>query len=272
VSAPADPLAALLEGAPASCCAEIYELPAVRWLLDGQLHPGGRELTLRAAQLAGIGAGSRALDVASGAGTTAMLLAGELGAQVTGVELGAEAVARAGAAAAERGLAGSVRFLAGDAASLPLPEAAVDAIVCECSLCLFADKPAAVREMARVLRPGGSIVVADVTVAPPGLPPALRTAAARVACVADALALEGIERLLRDAGLGLQAAERHDDALAAMARRVDARLRAARMLRVPALEPLRPQLEAAVELSREVRRAIDGGVLGYALVAARRPG
>jgi arsenite methyltransferase len=272
MSAAGDPLAALLDGELGGCCADVYELPAVRWLLDGQLHPGGRALSLRAAQLAGIGAGSRVADVASGGGATALLLAEQFRAEVVGVERGAEAVARATAAAAQRGLDGAARFVAGDAAALPLPDDGMDAVVCECSLCLFDDKPAAVREMARVLRPGGTVVIADVTVQPGGLAPALQTAAARVACVADALALEGIERLLREAGLEVQACERHPDALAAMARRVEARLRAARMMRIPALEPFREQLAAAVELAREAERAIAAGVVGYALAAARRPG
>jgi arsenite methyltransferase len=61
-----------------------------------------------------------------------------------------------------------------------------------------------------------------------------------------------------------------DDALAATADRVDARLRAARILRVPALEPYRADLEAAVELSRLARQAIADGVLGYAIIVTRR--
>jgi len=279
MSASSDPLAGLLEGEFAGllegefagCCAELYELPAVSWLLDGQLHPGGRELTLRAAQLAGITEGSRVLDVASGAGTTALLLAGELRARVVGVERGAEAVARGRGTAAGAGLDGAVSFTTGDAASLPFADESMDAVVCECSLCLFEDKPTAVREMARVLRPGGSVVIADVTVQANALPVALRGAAARIACIADALPLEGYERLLRDAGLQLHRTERHGDALAALADRVEARLRAARILRVPVLEPFRSELDAAIELARVTQRAICDGIVGYALIAARRP-
>ncbi len=272
MSAPSsDPFAALLEGEFAGCCAELYEQPAVRWLLGDQLHPGGRKLTRRAAQLADVSAGSRVLDVASGPGATALLLAQELEAEVIGVELGAEAVTRACAAAAEAGLGGSVSFATGDAARLPLPDASVDAVLCECSLCLFEDKPAVVAEMARVLRPGGRVVIADVTVQDGGLPPALRSAAGRIACVADALAPEGYQRLLREAGLKIEVFEPHPDAVAKMADRVEARLRAARIIRVPALEPFRAQLGEAIELARVAQRAIADEVVGYALIAARRP-
>jgi len=272
VSGPGDQLAGLLEGEFAGCCADLYELPAVRWLLDGQLHPGGQELTLRAAQLAGIRTGARVLDVASGSGATAVLLAGELGAEIVGVELGERAVKRARAAAVEAGLEGAVSFARADARSVPLADASVDAVLCECSLCLFEDKPVAVREMARVLRPGGRIVIADVTVKPDALPAQLRTAAARVACVADALALEGYERLLCDAGLELCQRECHRDAAATMADRVDARLRAARIMRLAAVEAFGSQLDAAIELAGLAKRAIAEGLVGYALIVARRPG
>ena len=271
MSTASDQFAALAQGEFAGCCAELYEQPAVSWLLDGQLHPGGKQLTLRAAQLAGVGAGSRVLDVASGAGTTALLLAEKLGAEVIGVEHGSEAVQRASTAAHAAGLDGAVSFQTGDARSLPLPDASVDAILCECSLCLFEDKATAIGEIARVLRPGASVVIADVTVGPGALPAPLQTAAARVACIADALALDGYEQLLRDAGLQLGHSESHRRAIAAMADRIEARLRAARIMRVPALEPFRGELDAAIELAQITQRAIADEIVGYALIAARRP-
>jgi arsenite methyltransferase len=270
MSSPALPFAELLERqGMGACCAELYQAPAVDWLLDGRLHPGGDRLTLRAAALAGIGPGSRVLDVASGDGTSALLLARELGAEVVGVELSEEAVAAAREAAVDEGLEGRVSFEAGEATSLPLPDASFDAVLCECSLCLFEEKSTAASEMARVLRPAAAVVIADVTADRERLPPLLRSAAARLACVGDALSVEGYERLLRGEGLTIERVEPCDDALAAMADRVNARLRAARILRVPALEPYRADLEAAVELSRLARQAIADGVVGYALIVAR---
>jgi cyclopropane fatty-acyl-phospholipid synthase-like methyltransferase len=77
------------------CCASAYESEAVRWLLGDELHPGGDALSRRLAHLAGVGSGSHVLDVASGRGRTARLLAAEFGAEVTGVELSAQSVAAA---------------------------------------------------------------------------------------------------------------------------------------------------------------------------------
>ena len=68
-----------LDGDPKGCCARLYESDAARWLLDGELHPGGERLTLRLAELAAIAPGERVLDVACGTGATALLLARESG-------------------------------------------------------------------------------------------------------------------------------------------------------------------------------------------------
>lgn len=252
-----------------ACCASIYESEPVAWLLDGQLHPGGEALTRRTAQLAQIGAGDRVLDVASGRGDTARLLARELGANVVGLELGAAAVSGARAATAAAGLSDAVEFVEGDAESLPFESGEFDAIVCECSLCTFPDKVAAVTELARVLSRGGRVAIADVTAAPERLPAPLQVAAARVACVADALPVDGYARLLEDAGLEVIAREPHDRELAAMADRVEARLRLARMLRLPQAAPYRAQVDPAIELARLARRAIEDGVLGYSVIVAR---
>ena len=152
-----------LQADPKGCCARLYESEAARWLLDGDLHPGGERLTLRLAELAGTAPGQRVVDVACGTGATALLLARECRAETVGVDLGAETIQRAQRQARAMGLADLARFVHGDAEALPLPDATFDVALSECSLCLFPDKQAAVAEMVRTLRPGGVIAVADVT-------------------------------------------------------------------------------------------------------------
>src|SRR5919197_5081620 len=85
-------------------CARPYESEAVRWLLGDDLHPGGDALSRRLAHLAGVAPGARVLDVASGRGRSARLLASEFGAEVTGVELSAQSVAAARTEAEAAGL------------------------------------------------------------------------------------------------------------------------------------------------------------------------
>jgi arsenite methyltransferase len=257
----------LLDAELAGCCASPYDSAAVRWLLGGELHPGGEALTRRLAHLAGVRPGWRVLDVASGRGRTALLLASEFGASVTGVELSPQSIAAARTEAEAAGLGDRVRFVEGEAEALPVESRAFDAVVCECALCLFPGKGRAVDGMQRALGPGGVLAIADVTAELDDLPNSLRGAAARVACIGEALSREGYRALLRDAGLGLVAAESHDGALAALAERVEARLRVARMLG-PA-EGYEELIGEATELVGEAKRAIARGSLGYALFIAR---
>lgn len=160
-----------------------------------------------------------------------------------------------------------MRFLQGDAAALPVPSGAFDAVVCECALCLFPGKGQALAEMRRVLRPGGVVAISDVTADVDDLPAALRGAAGRVACLADAVPREGYEALLHDTGFELLAAESHDGALATLAERVESRLRVARML--DAAAGYREPIAEAIALVGEARRAIVRGSLGYRLFVAR---
>jgi arsenite methyltransferase len=258
----------LLDAELASCCAFPYDSAAVRWLLGGELHPGGDALSRRLAHLAGVQPGWRVLDVASGRGPTAQLLATEFRVQVTGVELSPESIAAARRQAEAGRLADRVKFVEGDAEALPVASGAFDAVVCECALCLFSDKRRAVLEMRRALRRDGVVAIADVTAKLEQLPTPLRGAAARAACVGEALSSDGYSALLRDAGLELVAAESHDGALAELAERVEARLRVARMLLVT--DGSADLIGEAIELAGEARRAIDSGSLGYGLFVARR--
>jgi SAM-dependent methyltransferase len=255
-----------LETDPKGCCARLYESDAVRWLLDGELHPGAGRLTRRLAQLAGIERGDRVLDVACGSGATARLLAGEIGCDVVGVDLGGRAIEHATGAAVAAGL--KARFVVGDAEALPFADAGFDVVLSECSLCTFPDTRRAVSEMARVVRPGGTIALADVTADAAALPAPLRSAAARIACVADARSADDYAALLRAAGCEPVAIEAHDDELRAMADRVEARLRIARMLAPPGEN--RDRVVEALSLARLAIESITRGTLGYALLAARR--
>ena len=121
--------------------------------------------------------------------------------------------------------------------------------------------------MTRVVRPGGTIAIADVTADLDALPAELRTAAARLACVADARSADAYAALLRDAGCEPLVIEPHDAELRAMADRVEARLRVARMLAQPGEQ--RERIREAAALARLSIDAIAREHLGYALIAAR---
>jgi arsenite methyltransferase len=261
----------LAEGDLKTCCAAVYEHPAVRWLLGGELHPGGEATTRRALELIEVDAGNRLLDVASGTGASALLAARELRCSVVGLEYSAAAVDAANDAAKVQALDHAVEFRRGDAEDLPFDDAEFDAVLCECSLCLFADKRLAIEEIRRVLRPGGRLALSDVVVDRRRLPAELDGAMAAVACVGEALSRHGYERLLAEAGLQLTAIEGRDGDAATLARRVEDRLRGARVLGLDSSNALPVAIGEAIDLVGVARRAIAEGSLGYAIFAAHLP-
>jgi arsenite methyltransferase len=251
-----------------SCCARVYQQDAVALILGESYHPGGLDLTRRLGRSLDLRPGMRVLDIASGPGATAFLLASEFGVEVDGVDLGAQSVAAANKRAAGEGLDDRVRFHVGDAERLPFEDGAFDAVVCECAFCTFPDKPTAAAEMARVLRPGGRLGITDVALDPARLDSELQTLAGWVACLADARPVEEYVSLLGAAGLEVTLRESHDEALAKMIDQIDARLIAFRMAKVPALEAI--DFDQARNRVALAARAVKDGIAGYALLVASR--
>jgi arsenite methyltransferase len=252
-------------------CAAAYASPAARWLLGGELHPGGEATTRRALELIGLRPGQRLLDVASGTGTSALLAAREYGCLVAGLDYSERAVADAQRAADVAGFCDRVGFSVGDAeASLPFEGGHFDAVLCECSLCVFEDKPRALAEIRRVLRRDGWLALADVVVERARLPSELDVALATVACIGEGLSRNGYLDLLAGAGLRPTAIESRDEDAAALAERVHDRLRGARVLGVDRAAGSPIATEEGIALVGAARRAIGEGALGYAIFAATR--
>ena len=251
-----------------SCCAAIYAEPAVRWLLGGELHPGGENATRRALELIMLRSGDRLLDVASGSGASSLLAASGYGARVTGVDYSEQAVLAATAAARNEGLSRGVRFARGDAEELALPDDSFDAVLCECSLCTFPDKERAVGEIARVLRPGGRVAISDVVVDADRLPAELLGPMATIACVGSALDSPGYEELLAGAGLEVYSVESRDTDTERFTERIEERLRGARLLGLDRFAGSPFDIDEAIDLVRVARRSIDEGAIGYAIFAA----
>jgi hypothetical protein len=102
------------------------------------------------------------------------------------------------------------------------------------------------------------------------LPEALTGQLAAVACVGEALSRLGYERLLAEAGLRLTAVEPRDEDAAALAERVEDRLRGARLLGLDRASDSPIATAEAIEIVGAARRAIADGALGYAIFAATR--
>jgi len=210
------------------------------------------------------------LDVASGSGTSARLAAREYGCLVAGIEYGESAVADAQRTADAAGLGDCVEFIIGDAEALPFEDSQFDAVLCECSLCTFADKSRAMSEIQRVLRPSGQLALSDVVVDRPSLPAKLDGALATVACIGEALSRDGYDDLIRSAGLRPTGVESHDEDVATLAGRVHDRLRGARVMGLDRMEGSPVAIGEAIELVQAARGAIAQGALGYAIFTAAR--
>jgi ubiquinone/menaquinone biosynthesis C-methylase UbiE len=100
--------------------------------------------------------GERVLDLACGTGVVARLAADRVGptGSVAGADVNAAMLAVARATIASSGRTG-IRWYETAAEAMPLPDAAFDVVLCQLALQFFGDKAAAVREMHRVLAPGG---------------------------------------------------------------------------------------------------------------------
>jgi ubiquinone/menaquinone biosynthesis C-methylase UbiE len=146
--------------------------------------------------------GETVLDLGSGAGADVLIAARRVGPTGTaiGLDMTDEMLDLARANAADAGVE-NVEFLKGYIEELPLADASVDVVISNCVINLSADKPAVIREVARVLRPGGRFAVSDV-IADPDMDAATRAdMQAWTGCIAGALTRAEFESVLADAGL-----------------------------------------------------------------------
>jgi SAM-dependent methyltransferase len=145
--------------------------------------------------------GETVLDLGSGAGIDVLLAAGRVGPEgrAIGVDMTREMIGKATQNAIAAGVA-NVEFREGRLESLPVDDASVDAVTSNCVINLVPDKSAVFAEIARVLRPGGRMVISDI-VLDGQLPEAIASdVVAYVGCVAGAEQKEDYFGMVREAG------------------------------------------------------------------------
>jgi len=102
------------------------------------------------------------LDVGTGPGALAVEIAGRCpSCRVLGIDLAPEMLRTAAQRAADAGVGDRVDFQVSDAAQLPLADGSIDAAVSTLSLHHWRDPPAVLRELWRVVRPGGRVLIYD---------------------------------------------------------------------------------------------------------------
>jgi SAM-dependent methyltransferase len=135
-----------------------------------EFHVGGIEATRELSRALAPESGTRVLDLGSGLGGPARLLAVECDCDVTGVDLSDEFVGIASTLTSLAGLDRCVRFQTDDVTALPFADASFDHAMTIHVAMNIADRGGFYAEAARVLRPGGRLAILDV-VAADGEPP-----------------------------------------------------------------------------------------------------
>lgn len=157
--------------------------------------------------IAGLLPGEVVLDLGSGGGIDVFLASDKVGAEgfVYGVDMTDEMLDLARRSADRLGRT-NVEFRKGVIEQIPIPDNTVDVIISNCVLNLSPDKPAALREAFRVLKPGGRVAISDIVIEGdlsdlPISEEQIRSALDWAGCVAGALTVTELRRTMADAGL-----------------------------------------------------------------------
>src|SRR6266540_2373664 len=128
-------------------------------LLQRSLEPRSPDMLLEAPGWLGLGAGQLVLDAGCRDGRYANALAERYGCRVVGVDLVLSGLPKGGAFDAGDGTAERVALVRGDIEALPLADGTCDLVWCRDTMSCLDDCARALRECARVLRPGGGMVL-----------------------------------------------------------------------------------------------------------------
>ncbi|MFB6117257.1 class I SAM-dependent methyltransferase [Halosegnis sp.] len=218
-------------------------------LLDGPLHPGGREATGRLLDRAGVDPGTQLLDVGCGAGD-AVNLARERGAAAVGLD-------------ADPTSAPTDAVVRGDLGRLPVRTESVDVVLAECVLCLAADLDGALAEAKRVLVPGGRLALSDIVVR--GTPPNLPDALAEPLCLTGDRHPDQLVESVEQAGLSIVDSRDHPEDLLAMRDRVRSRVDYERLLGA-----MGERGQRMLEGIERLEAAVESEQVGYISVVAER--
>ena len=165
--------------------------------------------------------GQTVLDLGCGGGFDVFIAARKVGTtgHVIGVDMTPDMIDRAHTNArifaTETGL-DNVEIRLGEIEHLPVADQTVDVVISNCVINLSPDKPQVWREIARVLKPGGYVSISDLALEQP-LPDKVKASVeALVGCIAGAVLVTEIERMIGDTGLQVETIERHSSYIESM--------------------------------------------------------
>ncbi|MBD3406124.1 MAG: methyltransferase domain-containing protein [Candidatus Lokiarchaeota archaeon] len=245
------------------CCADFYNHPVVKHLLDGVFHPGGVALTKLMAKEMGIDSTSRVLDIACGDGMSAAFLAKTLKCHVTGIDVGSDMIRQAIERSQNMGVGDLTNFQTSLATELPFRTGYFSAVYSECALCTFPDKETAVSEILRVLAEDGVVGISDVVISDYDLLDTdLQGLFGQVSCIAGALSAEDYISLFKNEGCRLLTTSNHSEQLEVMARQAVGKAKLSVSLSSIDSD-IKEKYRTALDLLESIICQIKDGVIGY---------
>ena len=218
----------------------------LRTVLDGPLHPGGREATEALLDRAGVTAGTRLVDVGCGAGES-VAVARDRGAAAIGLDHNPSGD-------------GAVR---GEMTQLPFQDESVDVVLAECVMCLASNREQALAEAHRILKPNGSLAVSDVVVE--GSIPEIPKPIVQALCLQQSQSRVSTVAGIENAGFAVEDVRDHSEDLLEMRDRISNEINYEAML------PLLGERGAAIlDGIHDVETAVDDEEISYISVRAKR--
>jgi len=151
--------------------------------------------------LASLREGETVLDLGSGAGFDCFLAANKVGknGRVIGVDMTPEMVEKAREIAKKSNYE-NVEFKLGEIENLPVPDDSVDIVISNCVINLSPDKTKVFKEVFRVLKPGGRLMISDIVLLKELPDPIKNSIEAYVGCVSGAIIKDEYLEAIKEAG------------------------------------------------------------------------
>jgi len=151
--------------------------------------------------LASLREGETVLDLGSGAGFDCFLAANKVGknGRVIGVDMTPEMVEKA-REIAKKSIYENVEFKLGEIENLPVPDDSVDIVISNCVINLSPDKTKVFKEVFRVLKPGGRLMISDIVLLKELPDPIKNSIEAYVGCVSGAIIKDEYLEAIKEAG------------------------------------------------------------------------
>ena len=164
-------------------------------------HMGGMRTTRELIELCHIRTGAYVLDVGCGVGATPTYLAKKLDCRVVGIDIAEAMIARAHQKVEREHVEDRVELRTANAQNLPFDDALFDAVIAESVMTFIPDKARAIRECARVTKPGGFVGLNEEIWLRPPTPELVEYAAHAWDIHAEILTCQGWKELLERSGL-----------------------------------------------------------------------